>query len=206
MLNNKLKADDEFDLDDLDLSPNKGKAVVRQTILKEHTYYLEGELESIEQFRPLFSLLKSATDQDTILIYINSNGGSVAVGEAIVSAIKEAVTNEIVVKAAIGFECASMATAVALACSDVVVYDYSTFLVHPFSGGEFGYAKHVQKSAEFYAKQSEKMLRRHYTGFLSETELVDLINSPKDLLFDSNEIAKRFKASKRVKKSSPKKK
>lgn len=206
MLENKLKADDDFDLEDLDLSPNKGKAIVRQTIQKEHTYYLEGELESIDQFRPLLSLLKSATDQDSIIIYINSNGGSVAVGEAIVSAIKDTIANEIPVKAAIGFECASMATAIALACSDVQVYDYSTFLVHPFSGGEFGYAKHVQKSAEFYAKQSEKMLRRHYTGFLSETELLDLIHNPKDLLFDNVEILKRFKASKRAKKATTKKK
>lgn len=109
-------------------------------------------------------------------------------------------------KAAIGFECASMATAIALACSDIQVYDYSTFLVHPWSGGEYGYAAHVKKSAEFNAKQSEKMLRRHYTGFLSEAELADLISSPRDLLFDSAEILKRFKASKRVKKTTTKKK
>lgn len=76
----KLKADDDFDLDDFDLLPSKGKAVVRQTVIKDHTYYLEGEITSIEQHKPLLSLLKSATEHDNIVIYIDSIGGSVSVG------------------------------------------------------------------------------------------------------------------------------
>jgi ATP-dependent protease ClpP protease subunit len=172
---------------------NSSRIISRNVKQNEYLYPLDYELAEFEDVDDLIKLLASASHGDVVIIYINSGGGRVDISSLIINRIKEAQGRGVVVVGELGFEVASAATFIALACDDLIVPEEVNFMVHAWSGGlPYTNATEQLELATFNKKQSDKFLRRVYKDFLTDEELDDLIAHPKDLNFDADEVRERW--------------
>jgi len=103
---------------------------------------------------------------DTLELHINSPGGSIIEGLAIISQIERKKESGVPVIAHIDGIAASMAGVIAMACDTIYMRDYSLLMIHRASGGVRGtaddmldYAEQLEKFEEsaikFYEKNSD---------------------------------------------------
>lgn len=153
-----------------------------------YDYYLTGPIGDAEDYIDLCNILRTATQQDEVIIRINSGGGQVATGNMIINAINESEAN------VIGFiesDCGSMATYIFLACHSWAVSDAAEFFAHTCSYGSWGKEHENFAHAEFLRKQQHKMARKRYKYFLTEEE-IDRILAGQDVYLDADEIMERL--------------
>ena len=160
----------------------------KEFITKEYSYPLYGEIGAAEDYIELCNLLRDASPNDEVVIYINSGGGSVDTGNQIINAIKD---SNALVRGYIESNCGSMATMIFLACHAWSVTENSEFFIHTSSGGFFGKEPEMYKHMEFMRKQTHKMVRKRYTGFLTDAEIEKVLEGT-DFYFDSEEILERL--------------
>lgn len=157
---------------------------------RHHDVFLDTGIEEPSQYRELLSLLFNAGEDDTVNIFINSNGGHLDTAMAIVEGLKATQTH--VVAIIIG-ACHSAASIISMYCHEVVVLDSAYSMVHTASFGAQGNTGNVKAHTEFTVRQVEKLLDDTYTGFLTKEELQD-VKSGVELWFDADEIRTRIKS------------
>lgn len=183
---------------------NSSRIISRNVKQNEYLYPLDFLLEDFEDIDDLVKLLASASHGDAVVIYINSGGGRVDMADLLINRIAEAQNRGVVVIGELGFEVASAATFIALACDDLIISDSTVFMIHGWSSGlPYTNATEQLQLATFNKKQSDKFLRRIYKDFLTEEELDDLIAHPKDLNFDADEVRERWERVKGVDQEAP---
>ena len=153
-----------------------------------HDVFLDGEISSPENYRELLALLFNAGEEDTINIFINSNGGHLDTALAVVEGLKA--TSASVTAVLIG-ACHSAASIISMYCHEVAVLDNAYSMVHTASFGAAGSTGNVKAHTEFTVRQVEKLLNDTYDGFLTKEELIR-VKSGVELWFDSDEIRKRM--------------
>lgn len=161
----------------------------RECTVTEYDYYLTGSIGAASDYIELCDLLRNASHDDQINIRINSNGGLVAAGNQIINAINESDAH---VHGYIESECGSMATMVFLACHSWSLSPHTEFFVHTTSGGCFGKEPETYNHAVFTRKRTHQAIRDCYTGFLTESEIGQVLAGG-DLYFDAAEVAARLK-------------
>lgn len=155
----------------------------------EYNLYLSGEItNNSDDYMEHFAVYHNAGPQDMVKLWVQSPGGSLAVGSQYIKHMRQC---EAPIVAVIGMDVASMATAICLEADGWEVDDMSTFLVHGFSYGAFGHESQVYNQATFNKKLNEKWLRNTYTGFLDEEQILDALKGV-DLLFDADELFERL--------------
>jgi len=157
----------------------------------EYNLYLSGEIShNPDDYMEHFAVYHNAGPQDLVKLWVQSPGGSVAVGSQYIKHMRQC---EAPIVAVIGMDVASQATAICLEASGWEVDEMSTFLVHGFSYGAFGHESQVYNQATFNKKLNERWVRNTYTGFLTEQEILDALKGV-DLLFDADELFERLQA------------
>jgi ATP-dependent protease ClpP protease subunit len=157
---------------------------------QHHDVFLDSTIEEPSQYRELLSLLFNASEDDTVHIFINSNGGHLDTAVAIVEGLKA--TNANVVAILIG-AVHSAASIISMYCHEVVVLDSAYSMVHTASFGAHGNTSNVKSHTEFTVMQVEKLLNDTYEGFLTKDEL-EKVKSGVELWFDAAEISRRMKS------------
>ena len=192
--NNELEFDDlEEEMDKLFVK--KPKFVTRTLVKNEHIYRLDKEIKEFDQFEDLYQLLLTASGNDFIRIYINSVGGRLDIGEYIVSLIHEARARGVTVKAQLGFTVCSCATFIALACDDLEVSPFTEWMIHNWSSGVgIGNATNILRDAVYNKERSDFWFREVYAGFLSDEEIQDLIDNPRDFYLSGQQVQDRWEA------------
>lgn len=99
--------------------------------------------------RSVIDALASAADVDTLHIYINSPGGDVFEGRAIMAEIQRFKGKTI---AHIDSLCASAATSIALACDEVFMSEGAFFMIHNASGMAWGDKNVMRETADLLEK------------------------------------------------------
>nr|DAH57099.1 MAG TPA: hypothetical protein [Caudoviricetes sp.] len=153
-----------------------------------YEYYLTGEIGPAEDYVDLCNILRTASEQDEVVLRIRSGGGSVHTGNMIINAINESQAN------VIGFiesDCGSMATFIFLACHTWGVSESAEFFCHTCSYGTWGKEHENFTQAEFIRKQAHKQMRHRYKNFLSESEIESVISGA-DVYLDADEIMERL--------------
>lgn len=169
------------------------RTITRSMSFSEHHYPLTYTIESFEQVEELVKLLMTANSGDVVKIYICTAGGDLAVSEQIVACIADAQQRDVLVIAKLGFQVCSAGTFIALSCSDIEVSPNTQFMCHNWAQwGGYGATTHLIKDMEFSHKQSVRFMRDTYRGFLTTEELEDLIEHPKDIWFDAEEVLERW--------------
>lgn len=167
------------------------QVITKSYLSHEYNLYLNGEItNNADDYLEHYAVYHNATEQDVIRLWIQSPGGSLAVGTQYIKHMRQCAAPIIGI---IGMDVASMATAITLECSGWEVDEMSTFLIHGFSYGAFGHEAQVYNQATFNKKLNEKWLRNTYSGFLSEEEFQDAFKGV-DLLFDGDELFERLQA------------
>lgn len=171
----------------------KTKVITRSVAFKEHYYPFTGYIENFEDYSDLVELLLMANPNDVVRIYISSGGGRLDVADHLVARIYEAQQRDVQVIAELGQTVASAATYIALSCSDLDISPHCEFLVHPWSSGRgWEFAKSQLDGAMYNKKQSDRFMKEVYSGFLSEVEMASVLEFPRDLNFDCDEVAERW--------------
>lgn len=177
---------------DLFKLPTDRQIITKQAISQEHTAYLKGVLEDTDDYFDLFETLRTSNEGDVVRIVIDCYGGSVSVGYVIIQHILEARQAGVDVIAVIGRNCASMATVVAMYCTDLELYPWSNMMIHSGSEAHYGAMNECKKSIQFSLQEGEKDLRRDYEHFLTPNEITHLIENSEPMLLDVDEIRTRW--------------
>jgi len=150
--------------------------------------FLDGDIEEPSEYRELLSILFNAGEEDSINLFINSNGGHLDTALAVVEGLKN--TNAHVVAVLIG-ACHSAASIISMYCHEVAVLDSAYSMIHTANYGTAGNTGNVKAHTEFTTRQVEKLLNDTYEGFLTKEELAR-VKSGVELWFDAEEIRKRM--------------
>lgn len=118
--------------------------------------------------------IEQAGDATTLNVYINSPGGDVFEGRAIMAAIQRFNGKTI---AHIDSLCASAATSIALACNEVEMSDGAFFMIHNASGLAWGDKNVMRETADLLEKIEGSIVADYTTKTGKESvEIVQLMN------------------------------
>lgn len=156
--------------------------------VKRHDVFLDTDISEPPNYRDLISLLFNAGENDSINIFINSQGGHLNSALAIIEGIKHSNAN---VTGIIMGECYSAASMIALNCHNVVVLDSANMMIHTASFGTAGNTGNVKAYTDFTVKEIEKLLVSTYEHFLTKDE-IDKIKTGVEIWLSADDIKKRL--------------
>ena len=154
-----------------------------------HEFYLNGEIDSAENYIQWFDTIRHASEADIIKVYINSPGGDVFTAIQFMRTLQETSANVVM---SIEGLCASAATMIMLCGESFEISDHSMFMFHNYSGGTFGKGGEMLDQLQHERKWSEKLLRDVYKDFLTDSEIVSVLDN-RDIWMDGEEVVKRLK-------------
>jgi ATP-dependent protease ClpP protease subunit len=163
-------------------------------LVNVHEFYLCGEIESPEEYIQWFDTIRHANETDVVKIYINSPGGHVFTAIQFMRALKESSAKIVM---SVEGECASAATMIFLCGDSFEVSEHSMFMFHNYSSGVFGKGGEMFDQLKHERKWSESLLRDIYASFLTEEEIVSILDN-KDIWMTGDEVIARLQAKKLV--------
>lgn len=163
------------------------KKSYKKVVAQLYEFYLSGEITEPEDYVEWFDTIRNATENDTIKIYINSQGGVVDTALQFMRVLSE--TNAHVICSIEG-SCMSAATMVFLCAQEFEITPFSLFMMHNYSGGMFGKGAELYDQAVFERKWSTEYFRYIYKDFLEEAEITSLLDN-KDIWLSSDEVMER---------------
>ena len=158
------------------------------------TAYLMSEIYEPEVYNELCYTLEH-TSADYVRLVMNNGGGQLDSMLSIIDAIKR--SNATVV-AVLSGTVASAATMIALACDEVEVADYTSWLTHYYSGESAGKGNEIKAKHLFDEVEIPKMFKELHKGFFTEAEIERVIDG-KDEWLNKEQILERFANMKDVK-------
>ena len=187
---NKLLRTDHDDDDDGDFVGSKTTLgyFIKQKVATQYTVTIDEAFTEPSYYRGVVSMLMGASEEDTVIFLINSPGGRLSGLLTLLEGIN--MTDATTLAVLVG-ECSSAASMFALHCDQVFVSENATMLCHNVSYGTNGKGSDVLAHVNHVAKTSEKLLRSTYLNFLSEKEILELLNG-QEIYLDSDEIKARL--------------
>jgi ATP-dependent protease ClpP protease subunit len=174
--------------DDIDIS-NNDDIVNTQTFKNNiHHIFLDDDIETPKNYRQVFNLLRSATQNDIINVVINTNGGDIKTTLQIhhYLMMTDATT---VAEIHSAYSAVSL---IALSCDNMNVAPYSTMMIHSITTMSFGKLHEVEAHRNFISALNENFVKQIYDTFLTTQEMESIL-SGKDIWLMSDEIIRRLK-------------
>jgi len=173
----------------------KVKHFVQSIHLNVHHFYVFGEIEDdIHKYFDLLNILKTANEEDTIIIYINSEGGSLRMAIQIVNSM---MASRAKVITSLDGDAHSAATMIFMAGSEYVINPNCSFMIHNYSGGFIGKGHEVRTRIDHVNDYVGKMMKSYYEKILTEKEIEDVIDG-RDIWMDSEELIRRLDMSEAI--------
>ena len=187
---NKLLRTDHDDEDDGDFVGSKTTLgyFMKQKVATQYTVTIDEAFTEPSYYRGVVSMLMGASEEDTVIFLINSPGGRLS---GLLTLLEGVNMTDATTLAVLVGECSSAASMFALHCDQVFVSENATMLCHNVSYGTNGKGSDVLAHVNHVAKTSEKLLRSTYLNFLSEKEILELLNG-QEIYLDSDEIKARL--------------
>lgn len=182
------KADLDEESDDFVGGKNVLGYFMKQKVATQYTVTIDEAFTEPSYYRGVVSMLMGASEEDTVIFLINSPGGRLS---GLLTLLEGVNMTEATTLAVLVGECSSAASMFALHCDQVFVSENATMLCHNVSYGTNGKGSDVLAHVNHVAKTSEKLLRSTYLNFLSEKEILELLNG-QEIYLDSDEIKARL--------------
>ncbi len=176
--------DDAFDLDLF--SGDKKK--FRKVLASQYEFYLTGPIEAPSEYVEWFDVMRHATINDRIKVYINSTGGDLSTALQFMRVLSE--TDATVICSIEGY-CMSAATMVFLCADAFEISPHSLFMMHNYSGGAIGKGGEIYDQVNFERGWSKEFLEEIYKDFLTKKEIKSLLEN-KDIWLSSNQVIERM--------------
>jgi ATP-dependent Clp protease protease subunit len=159
--------------------------------VRQESYYMYDEIGDPRNYIDLIHLIRTLEPQDNLTIHLNTPGGRLDTGIAILSAIAEC---QGTITMSLDSTAASMGAILFLAGHQYVVHDHSMLMFHTFSGGFYGKSGDVDKQMQAYKRQFSLLMKKVCGKFLTPDE-ISRIDKGEEMWFMSDAIGKRLKAS-----------
>lgn len=176
-----LDLDTEFDKDNL-------VSFGKQTKNVFHLWLID-DVGDARCFMKWFDILQNASEDDLVVIHINSYGGQLMTAAQIITQIKMCQAQ---VLCQIESACCSAATMIALACDGLYCYPHAYMMIHTSSGCSFGKQSDIKREEEFFNPWLESLFSEIYKHFLTKKEIQEVLGG-KDMWLRSEEVMERFK-------------
>lgn len=173
---------------------NQNQRVLTKQAVNIHEFYLSGDVESSEQYIEWFDIIRSASSNDIIKIYINSPGGDLFTAIQFLRVLQDT-EGQIVIS--VEGACMSAATLIFMTGHQYEISPHSMFMFHNYSSGVMGKGGEMYDRLQHERTWSEKLFQDVYADFLTEREIKQILDN-KDLWMDGDEVIKRLK--KKIKK------
>lgn len=154
-----------------------------------HEFYVSGDIEAPEDYIEWFDTIRSAGENDILKFYINSPGGDLFTAIQFLRVLSDTDANIIV---SVEGACMSAATLIFLCGHQFEVSPHSMFMFHNYSSGMAGKGGEMYDRVKHEKDWSEKLMRDIYSDFLTEEEIVSILNN-KDIWMDGDEVVDRLK-------------
>ena len=151
-------------------------------------FSLDEDIKEPSYYRNLIEVLNNATEQDLVVLNINSFGGHLDSAISIIDALRNTRANTL---AWISGSAYSAAGLMALSCQNVEVGEFATFMCHNSQYGLGGYTTDIKDRALFEHKVTSKIMQSVYRFFLSPEEIESVLMN-KTIWMDSDEIIERL--------------
>ena len=184
----KMKSSD-IDLEEIiKIKQNSNKLFASKPMATFHEFYLTGRIEEADQYIAVFDMIRHASEEDIIKIYVNSPGGDLFTALQFGRAMGDSDATIIV---SVEGQCCSAATIIALAADMVELSNHCVWMCHNYSSGMIGKGHELHSQAEFERDWSIKLMKDIYDGFLSESEIQRMLNGA-DLWMGADDVMERL--------------
>lgn len=146
------------------------------------------DYESIK-YKSYFEVFEKAKENDEIIIYFNSPGGSITTLNLFLNAINMSKCKNITARVNYA---ASAAAILTLACNNIIFNSNSTLMLHTYSSVKYGKSQEIKSDFEHNDKLCKKLIDKYCKKIMSEKEIEEMHNG-KDFYFDENEAISRLK-------------
>ena len=153
-----------------------------------HSVYITGALVHSSKYVELYGLLRTADEDDTIEIIINSEGGLFSTGVQIIDMIKE---SKATVNTSIYGIAHSTASMLFLAGKKKHVAEHSTMACHYYNAEKYSKASDVENDILFHKELYYHWMHEIYHGFMTKEEIDRMIDGH-DFWFNSESIKRRL--------------
>lgn len=158
-------------------------------------FYILGTIEGPEKYLDLVQTLKTCEEHDTILIYINSMGGSLYTTIQIINAIQKCCGTVIT---CLEGEACSAASVILLAGQKMIINPFGAVMVHKYSHGVEGKGSDVAAQVRFSESYYDEIAYSVYADLMTKSEIAQMLEG-KDFWFSSSEVrTKLLKAGREV--------
>lgn len=183
----KRKMNEDFNLEMF--QPNEQLSYSVSSITNnKYEFNIDEEIKEPSYYRNLIEVLNNATEQDLVVLNINSGGGMLDSAISIIDALRNTRANTL---AWISGSAYSAAGLVALSCQNVEVGEFATLMCHNAKYGLGGYTTEIKDRAIFEYKMTTKILHSVYRHFLSTEEIESLLRN-NTIWMDADEIIERL--------------
>ena len=163
--------------------------------------YLTGNITEAKDYQDWNQILRTATENDGIVVHINSNGGEIFTA---IQLMRSMADSNATICASVEGMCMSAATLIFL-CADVVeVSEHSHFMFHTYSSGNWGKGSDQLANVMADDKWARHLFNQVYKGFLKPQEIKEMIDG-KDFWMNPAEVNKRLTARNNIAKKKTKK-
>lgn len=161
---------------------------ISSVVHNKFEFNLDEDIKEPSYYRNLIEVLNNATEQDLVVLNINSGGGMLDSAISIIDALRNTQANTL---AWISGSAYSAAGLIALSCQNVEVGEFATLMCHNSQYGLGGYTTDIKDRALFEHKMTSKIMQSVYRFFLSPEEIESVLMN-KTIWMDSDEIIERL--------------
>lgn len=172
-------------------------AFLDRPISKVHKFYLSDAIKSPSEYISWFETIRSCSENDIVVIHINSYGGDLFTAVQFMRAFAESKAN---IVASVEGACMSAATVIFLSAKHWEISKHSMFMFHNYSAGSFGKGGEMYDHISHGREWSKKLWKDVYGGFLSESEIASILDN-KDIWMTGEEVTKRLENKFKIKKT-----
>lgn len=159
-------------------------------IPKVYTINFFHDFDDPRYYLTYFKVLEEAHEEDDIIFYFNSPGGSIETLNLFLNALRRCKSKNVLARVNYA---ASAAALLALYCDNIEFNLNATLMLHTWSGIRYGKGQEIESDFVHSKKNYESMLKYICKKILTEEEIEQLLNG-KDFYFDGEEAVKRLKA------------
>jgi ATP-dependent Clp protease protease subunit len=152
------------------------------------SFYISRPIGENALYTDMVHCIKTASEHDRIIIYINTPGGNLFAGMQIINAIRTTAAHVTTVLESHAF---SLGTLIFLSGHEWIVMDDSQMMFHNFSSSLTGKGNEQIAEVQANVKWFNKIMKRICHPFLTNDE-INAISDGRDLWLDSDDIRKRL--------------
>ena len=160
----------------------------QKVVEKIHHYYLYGVITEAQNYVGMIHHLFHADPNEIIKIHLNTQGGSLETGVAIINGMLSSKAHVI---ASLESQAFSMGTLIFLAAKEWIIYDNTMLMFHNYSGETWGKGNEIVAHIAAQEKWHREITKKLYMPFLSKKEYERVLEGA-DLWFHPIEIRKRL--------------